>query len=561
MNPGIAQVTPDSAILFRDGLGDRVLLPDTRDGKAAEMLKLRAELTAVPSFEFALSEQIRRLEGFDHAGFARVRRLDRLSERLPRLGLVSDHMPGLRLSEILEETERRRLTLDMNAALYLIGQIVAAMAGLHQHLRDLSHGALGPERILITAPATPVIVECALGSALEQLRFSHERYWKELRIAVPPSAGPARFDHRADVAQIGMVALALILGRPLREEEHLRNIGEVLAGAIQVLAGGAREPLVRELRSWLSRVLQTDPRHSFVTALEAQQAFSEMLAVHKFTAASQDLEAFMGQHHEALRAALQVPLTVAQAAASAETGHRETVTRGPWAPPRVESETQRSAAAVDPWTAPDVDPIGVFATPTVREKPKPPARPVSRYELLAEPTGRSWRRVMTACAMLVAFAAGGIAAARMYEADRLNLLRFYNFVYSAPMAVFSPSGTLVVESRPAGLEVVVDGESRGVTPISLTIKRGAHVLELHGSGEPRVIPLTVPAGGRVAQYIEFAPKGRVARARPAAGAPVADGEAPKTAAEPPTAVPSLPAAEPLADPTSTGATLPGVAPR
>jgi hypothetical protein len=57
--------------------------------------------------------------------------------------------------------------------------------------------------------------------------------------------------------------------------------------------------------------------------------------------------------------------------------------------------------------------------------------------------------------------------------------------------------------------VIVDGESRGVTPVNLTLKAGAHVVELHGAGAPRVIPLTVLAGSQISQYIEL-PKGGTA---------------------------------------------------
>jgi hypothetical protein len=61
----------------------------------------------------------------------------------------------------------------------------------------------------------------------------------------------------------------------------------------------------------------------------------------------------------------------------------------------------------------------------------------------------------------------------------------------------------VVESSPSGAQVIVDGESRGVTPVELSLRPGPHVLELHGGGEPRVIPLTVTAGAQVSQYIEL----------------------------------------------------------
>jgi hypothetical protein len=65
-------------------------------------------------------------------------------------------------------------------------------------------------------------------------------------------------------------------------------------------------------------------------------------------------------------------------------------------------------------------------------------------------------------------------------------------------------GTLDVQSSPAGVQVFIDGENRGQTPARLSLKPGAHILELRGRGVPRVIPVNVAAGGQVSQYLEFA---------------------------------------------------------
>ena len=65
-------------------------------------------------------------------------------------------------------------------------------------------------------------------------------------------------------------------------------------------------------------------------------------------------------------------------------------------------------------------------------------------------------------------------------------------------------GTLNVQSSPAGVEVFVDGVSRGMTPARVSVAAGSHILELRGRGVPRVIPLQVPAGGQISQYLEFA---------------------------------------------------------
>ena len=65
-------------------------------------------------------------------------------------------------------------------------------------------------------------------------------------------------------------------------------------------------------------------------------------------------------------------------------------------------------------------------------------------------------------------------------------------------------GELEVTSRPPGARVLVDGKAHGVTPTTVQLPAGAHVLEVQvGKAEPRVIPLTITAGVRSMQYIEL----------------------------------------------------------
>src|SRR5262249_8610285 len=151
--------------------------------------------------------------------------IDRLNDPNSTLAIVSEYISGVRLSDLIATVERKGLVLDLNASLSLLRQLVPALAMLHDHARDVAHGALSPERIIVTPKGRVVIVEHVMGAALEQLRFSHERYWKDLHVALPRSAGQPRFDHRADTLQLGLVALALILGRPLQDEEYPMKIG------------------------------------------------------------------------------------------------------------------------------------------------------------------------------------------------------------------------------------------------------------------------------------------------------------------------------------------------
>ena len=81
---------------------------------------------------------------------------------------------------------------------------------------------------------------------------------------------------------------------------------------------------------------------------------------------------------------------------------------------------------------------------------------------------------------------------------------FASRVLSGTGAAPGTMGTLVVQSNPAGVQIFVDGVSRGMTPARLSVTAGAHILELRGRGVPRVIPVQVAPGGQVSQYLEFA---------------------------------------------------------
>jgi hypothetical protein len=233
---------PRSAV-FTDGLGERRLVADAAGREAFEWLCLRSELASVPSFEFALRERAGRLGSFRHPAYARVRSVERLNEPGATLTLVSDHVEGIRLSDVLARVDARRVPLDINTALHLIRQLVPAVALLHETARDAAHGALGPERLVVTPQGRLIVVEHVCGAAIEQLHFSQERYWTELRVPVPKSAGPVRFDQRTDVMQIGITALSLVLGRLVKDEEFPGHLDEMLASARAVSPRGGSEGL------------------------------------------------------------------------------------------------------------------------------------------------------------------------------------------------------------------------------------------------------------------------------------------------------------------------------
>jgi hypothetical protein len=126
-----------AAVAFVDGLGERHNILDPSGAETLEVLCVRDELAAVPSFEFALRERVSRLATFRHSSFVRVRAVERLTDRHATLAVVSDAVAGTRLSDLLLLAAERRVNLDINSALCLIRQLVPAVAALHEHARDI----------------------------------------------------------------------------------------------------------------------------------------------------------------------------------------------------------------------------------------------------------------------------------------------------------------------------------------------------------------------------------------------------------------------------------------
>jgi len=535
---------------FRDGLGERRIIRDSA-GASVEVLCLRKELAAVPSFEFALRERITRLAGFRHAYYGRVRGSERSTEFDHALTIASDATPGIRLSALLDTAHEQRLPVDLDVALCLIRQLVPAVAILHETARDVAHGALGPERLIVTPNGRLLIVEYVLGSALEQLLFTRERYWTELRVALPRVAGLPRFDHVADVTQIGVTALSLILGRTLADDEYPLRIGEVLATAVATNDLGEKSPLPSGIRSWLQRALQLDARSSFPSAIEARAEFERVLADSGHEASPQSLDAFMKRYHaNETHVEPQVPSPVKPAAApltlstpqpspavsapAASTMLPAVVPSVPPLPPVVPrpsapastvASSQPVAAAHIPavvekkeWLSPATEAKTVASKATF-EVDKPTLSealtvtdgsqgPHYATEPLKVPASRARRGIVKIAASaalgVVVLGAVGLVGARRFWA-----------VTPPPQA----TGTLVVTTNPAGAEAFVDDVRRGSTPITLELLAGTHRVELRGYGDSRTIPVTIAPGQQVAQYIDLPVAPPPAEPRPEVTAP------------------------------------------
>jgi hypothetical protein len=449
-------MVPSEDLLFRDGLGDRLLIRDANGRPTQECLLIRPELTSVPAFEFALNERLWLVEKFEHPAFLTVRNMIREPGRLTAISLVHDLTGGMRLSDVLARAASGGEPISAGATVFVLREVLDGLAELHRQSGDLAHGAIAAERIVL-ADGKVRIADYVLAPAIEQLRFTTERYWKELRVAVPSSAGGARLDRRSDVAQAALMAVAMFAGRPLRDSEHLGGLGDVLMSI----------SVPQPIRSWLLKALHMDPRRLFVHAGEALQALTEAMNEAGLRPSPRDLDL-----HPSRSLKMAVP---AAAVAAPPRAIASPITAK--AAPVTKSSVAAPAPQRDVWRADDVDPHAYVARgATYAAARKPMSSAFKKFALIAG---------------MMALMTGAFTAAQFIP---------------APDWMFSNTGTLVVESSPQGIKVSVNGKPQGVTPLTLKVESGIHEVELHGPGRPKVFKVHVTRGDRVAQYIEFSPR-------------------------------------------------------
>jgi hypothetical protein len=448
-----------------DGLGRRVAATDPATGEPEEHLELATELVLHTAFAAALAERVTRLAAVRHASYVQVRRIDRPA--IDRLVVVSSATPGRRLSELLDASAAADRRPDIEAVVALLRQLLPA-AALFSRNRQQALGTLGPERLFVVPPARVVIADAGFGSAIEHLQLTRAEAWQRYQLAMPPAEGFAVSTPRSDATGVGVVALSMLLGRRLRPDEFPTALPALVSSARE-RHGDEDHALSSVFSRWLRRALQVDDG-GFESPHAAQIAFEEVLASNRrYVTGTDALEAWVESHAHA------VPL-----------------------PPFVQAA---AAAASEAALASAVEPRGIGDDAGAHE-----GEPSGVDE--AVDIGRASGDSSPATGLRSRWAAVAVAVLCL----QAGVIAWY---WSRPAAA-GPSageGELVVTSRPEAAQVIVDGSARGVTPLTVTLSAGAHVVEVRaGKGEPRVIPLMIRANVQTAQYVELQEAGPVAPA-------------------------------------------------
>ncbi|HMF62282.1 MAG TPA: hypothetical protein VK595_18015, partial [Vicinamibacterales bacterium] len=252
---------------FEDGLGRRTLMFDRETGGMLEHLHLRPELRA---FDRAIRERIQHAAAFEDERFAHARSV----ERDPRSGavvIVSEFVAGNRLSDLLDgvgDGSEGATAPGIDAALGFLLEVLPALSALNA-ATGLTHGAVGPGRIVVTATGQVILLDWMYAQALERLRLNRDRLWRELGLAMPIIAGPSRFDGRADVGQAALTAMMIVIGRLLRVDEYPDGLTALVSEVVDIaqIRGSAR--FATGLQRFLHRALPLPGNRPFLGAEEA----------------------------------------------------------------------------------------------------------------------------------------------------------------------------------------------------------------------------------------------------------------------------------------------------
>jgi serine/threonine-protein kinase len=574
--------SPSTVAPFSDALGYRVLGFDKKSGDRLEMLRLRPQLASAPAFEAAVRERQRRLVEFRHASFARVRQIDRPTGQTAALAIVSNYADGQRLSELLRQAQNNGVSLELIVGLCMLQQMVTAVAQLHAVAGDIAHGALNPERVVVTPAGRVVITEYVTGPGLAALNLTPQQAWQDYRLALPAD-GQESFTQASDVYQLGYLGLTLVCGKSIYDRQYPPPFATMLNGAAEITADGRPQPLHPALVSWLTRALRLGG--PFASAADAQAALDEAIASAGLVATPDVVAEFVGRCAGEIEAEpatmISMPAPVAPAAREPEPIHQpeplpapKAAAETPWTPPAVAQAPAPVArqsgphAIAPPPAVPDVSPATVQAAdapaaadladlpihaeaPVAEAEPElPPAQvwtpkkpspgPKSRasgsHAVASRPAEseshghgfatHSLTRVVdeepATGGSKKLFVIGGIAAVAAAGA----VFYFANPFGGAsaespaepPAATAAAMGSVSIDATPRA-RVFVDEAPRGTTPVRMDLPAGAHRVRLEADGGvTRTIDLQVVAGKELSQVVDLGKGGATAPAPPAPAA-------------------------------------------
>lgn len=273
--PGDSQAACDPFV-EPAGLGVRTIGCDTFSGELLEVLRLTSDLGTPAVIEPLVRGRCQLFGTEPVNGLAAVMRVETMFDG--RTEVWSRQADGFRLSAVLEWTEARGAGPSLAAALTVGDRLLAALSSLQRFDNTLGasgHGAIAIDQVVVNEAGQVTLTDYAFATALAQLQWPRERLWRRFRIAMPPAAGLARFDHRVDVTQASMVICSLLAGRVFKAHEYPRAVDALVAEAVARSGSDAPRQDRDRLGVWLRAATEVEPRSAFKSAAAARVALRE----------------------------------------------------------------------------------------------------------------------------------------------------------------------------------------------------------------------------------------------------------------------------------------------
>jgi hypothetical protein len=121
----------------------------------------------------------------------------------------------------------------------------------------------------------------------------------------------------------------------------------------------------------------------------------------------------------------------------------------------------------------------------------------SRAGILRTPDDRVFARLSPAAMAAIVAAIIVIVGLGLMGVRRLSGLQ---------VTAQEPStGTLTIDTRPTNLEISIDGEPGGATPVTVSLPAGPHTITVRNGRDQREVPLAMAPGADLRHYIEMQP--------------------------------------------------------
>ena len=281
------QLDADRWSAFKDSFGEREHGIDA-DGSPIELLRLLRDFSSVDG---AIAERVTKLKRVDLPAVGRSYRVENDDDkRRPRSVLVSERIPGVRLSEIIARGSSKGVVPDIGASLYVMRRLYAAAQKLRK-VSGLDHFILAPERVVVTPRGEVVIVEVALAAGADALAAAGS-IPKSLKLAYIESSSK-KHGLRLDIARIARIGVAMLVGRAVDASDTIDALSPILGELNDVAAIRAGDAFSAALRTWLEQALTIEAGVSFDDFAAASAALDQTNPPKDCVASRQTFRAYL----------------------------------------------------------------------------------------------------------------------------------------------------------------------------------------------------------------------------------------------------------------------------